>query len=118
MKTSIHPTYYTDVHVKCACGNSFATGSTKRNIHLDICAACHPFYTGEMKYVDIAGRVDKFNERMQTAFHKTYMKKKDKKKAKKDAEQAALKAAPQTMKEMMAQVRGEVNKAGKLTTAK
>jgi len=60
MKASLHPTYYS-AQVTCACGNSFVTGSTMEKIHTEICSACHPFYTGKQKFVDNAGRIDKFS---------------------------------------------------------
>lgn len=63
MKKDIHPTYYNEVKVKCACGNEFSLGSTKKEIHTEICSACHPFYTGKEKLIDTAGRVDKFKKR-------------------------------------------------------
>lgn len=62
MKANIHPEYVL-CKVTCACGNSFETHSTKNAIKLDICAACHPFFTGSQKFVDTAGRVDKFRRR-------------------------------------------------------
>lgn len=64
MKAEIHPTYHQEVTVKCACGNTFVTGSTAEHIEVEICAACHPFYTGKSKLVDTAGRVDKFKARV------------------------------------------------------
>jgi large subunit ribosomal protein L31 len=63
MKANIHPEYK-EVTVSCACGNSFVTRSTKEEIHLEICSACHPFFTGKQKLVDSAGRVDRFQKRM------------------------------------------------------
>ena len=63
MKNDIHPTTYT-VTVKCACGATFETLSTKSDLRVDICSQCHPFYTGKQKLVDAGGRVDKFNKRM------------------------------------------------------
>jgi len=62
MKKKIHPNYETTV-VHCACGAEYNVGSTSKDIHVGICAACHPFFTGKQKYVDAAGRVDKFNKR-------------------------------------------------------
>lgn len=62
MKDGIHPKYY-QCKVTCSCGNSFVTGSTLPELHIDICSACHPFYTGTMKYVDTAGRVEKFQKK-------------------------------------------------------
>jgi large subunit ribosomal protein L31 len=67
MKANIHPKYKHDIEIKCACGNVFISGSTKDEISVDICSACHPFYTGEMKFVDTQGRVEKFQSKMQQA---------------------------------------------------
>jgi large subunit ribosomal protein L31 len=63
MKTEIHPTY-TETHVSCTCGNQFTTRSTKGEIHVEICSACHPFYTGRQKLVDTGGRVERFQRRV------------------------------------------------------
>lgn len=63
MKTDIHPTYHTNAKVTCACGNTFSIGSTKPDIKIEICSACHPFYTGTEKIIDTAGRVEKFKVR-------------------------------------------------------
>ncbi|SCW43529.1 large subunit ribosomal protein L31 [Ruminococcaceae bacterium YRB3002] len=63
MKTDIHPKTQL-VTVKCACGETFETLSTKSELRVDICSKCHPFYTGKQKLVDTGGRVDKFNKRM------------------------------------------------------
>ncbi len=63
MKATIHPPFYTNTKVTCACGNSFVTGSTVEEIHTEICSQCHPFYTGKQKLVDTAGTVDKFAQR-------------------------------------------------------
>jgi len=63
MKADIHPKYV-DAEIRCACGNVIKTRSTKAVIILGICNACHPFYTGTQKFVDTAGRVDKFQQRM------------------------------------------------------
>ncbi|MEO7197067.1 MAG: 50S ribosomal protein L31 [Solirubrobacterales bacterium] len=62
MKTEIHPTY-AHSHVRCACGNEFDTRSTQSEIHVEICSACHPFYTGKQKLVDTGGRVERFKRR-------------------------------------------------------
>ncbi len=59
MKKDIHPTYYRAT-VTCACGETFVTGSTKESIRVEICSRCHPFYTGQRKFVDAEGRVQKF----------------------------------------------------------
>ena len=62
MKAEIHPEYI-QAQVRCACGNEFTTRSTKSEIRVEICSACHPFYTGKQKILDTAGRVDKFRRR-------------------------------------------------------
>ncbi|MEX2479352.1 MAG: 50S ribosomal protein L31 [Gammaproteobacteria bacterium] len=64
MKAETHPAYQ-DITVTCSCGNSFQTRSTLSdgNLHVDVCSACHPFYTGQQKIVDTAGRVDKFRRK-------------------------------------------------------
>ncbi|OGE76212.1 MAG: 50S ribosomal protein L31 [Candidatus Doudnabacteria bacterium RIFCSPHIGHO2_02_FULL_48_21] len=67
MKKDLHPTYFAEAKVVCACGNTFATGSTREELHVEICSACHPFYTGKQKLVDTAGRVEKFQKRIQIA---------------------------------------------------
>ena len=63
MKKDIHPKYYSDAKVMCACGNTFTTGSTKPELKVELCSACHPFYTGKQKLVDTARRVEKFQAR-------------------------------------------------------
>ena len=63
MKAEIHPEYMTAV-VRCTCGNEFVTRSTKDSIHVEICSACHPFYTGRQKLVDTGGRVERFQRRV------------------------------------------------------
>lgn len=62
MKKDIHPKYGKSI-IKCACGNSFETGSTKESMKIEICSACHPFFTGKQKIVDTAGRVERFNRK-------------------------------------------------------
>jgi large subunit ribosomal protein L31 len=69
MKQGIHPKYF-DCQVSCACGNKFITGSTMEKIDVEVCSKCHPFFTGQQKFVDIKGRIDKFNEK--TAQGKKY----------------------------------------------
>jgi len=67
MKDKIHPSYNAAITVTCACGNSFEVGSTAKEISVEVCSACHPFYTGKQKLVDTAGRVDKFRQRQEEA---------------------------------------------------
>jgi large subunit ribosomal protein L31 len=62
MKEGIHPKYGEAI-VKCACGETFTTGSTKKNLHVEICSKCHPFFTGKQKLIDTGGRVDKFKKK-------------------------------------------------------
>lgn len=63
MKAQIHPTWYPEAKVTCACGNTFTVGATVPEIKVEVCYNCHPFYTGQMKYVDTAGRVEAFRVR-------------------------------------------------------
>lgn len=63
MKKELHPTYFPEASIVCACGNKFKLGSTKEKIEVEICSACHPFYTGAEKVLDTAGRVEKFKSR-------------------------------------------------------
>jgi large subunit ribosomal protein L31 len=65
MKKDIHPTYYPEAKVVCACGNSWSTGSTVEQISTDVCSDCHPFYTGEQRIVDSEGQVDRFYKKLQ-----------------------------------------------------
>jgi len=64
MKKAIHPTYHEETTIRCACGNTIKTGSTKERVEIEICSNCHPFYTGKEKMIDAAGRVEKFRERL------------------------------------------------------
>ncbi len=65
MKEGIHPKYYPQATVICACGNTWKTGATVEVIHTDVCSACHPFFTGEQRIVDTAGQVDRFMRRLE-----------------------------------------------------
>ena len=67
MKEKTHPNWYPEARVHCACGSTFTTGSTMKEIAVEICSACHPLFTGQQKLVDTAGRVDKFNQRAAAA---------------------------------------------------
>lgn len=107
MKKKIHPKWYPDAKITCACGQTFTTGSTKPQIHVDICSACHPFFTGEMKYVDIQGRVEKFQAKQKAAKAKKYIKKRDKKKLLKKIEEEKEKKRPKSLKEMLKKGHGK-----------
>ncbi|MDI3312471.1 LSU ribosomal protein L31P [Thermohydrogenium kirishiense] len=63
MKEGIHPTYYHDAVVRCACGNTFVTGSTKKELRVEICSKCHPLFTGQQKLIDTGGRVERFKKK-------------------------------------------------------
>ena len=67
MKDNIHPQYYPEATVRCACGNTWTTGSTVEELRTDVCSACHPFFTGEQRIVDTEGRVDRFYRRLEQA---------------------------------------------------
>lgn len=63
MKEKIHPKYFPNAKVVCACGNSFTTGSTQQMLKVEVCSKCHPFFTGEQRIVDTAGRVERFKRK-------------------------------------------------------
>ena len=63
MKDNIHPKYYSDAKVVCSCGNTFTVGSTRKTLKVELCSACHPFFTGERRMIDTAGRVERFKQR-------------------------------------------------------
>ena len=94
MKPNIHPQYFDDAKVICACGNTFTSGATVPEIHVEICHKCHPFFTGEMKYVDTLGKVEKF-ERSRTRARELQTKKKEVEKAR------VQRVRPQSLKEML-----------------
>jgi large subunit ribosomal protein L31 len=90
MKADIHPQYFTQVHVSClGCGFAFTTGSTKQSITVNVCSKCHPFYTGEHKFIDTKGKVDKFQKKMEQATHyKKVIAEKKAKKSEKEGKEA------------------------------
>jgi large subunit ribosomal protein L31 len=98
MKKSIHPKYY-DAIVTCSCGNTFTVGSTAKAINADICSKCHPFYTGEMKFIDTLGRVDKFKKKKQQADSVRAILLE--KQAKKQKNEKQIDQQPKTLKEML-----------------
>ncbi len=79
MKKGIHPTYYYDAKVICACGNTWTTGATVPVVHTDVCYKCHPFFTGEQRIVDTEGQVDRFLKRLKA--HEEYKKAQEAKRA-------------------------------------
>ena len=78
MKKDIHPDYV-ETTVKCGCGNTFQTRSTRPELKVDICSSCHPFYTGKLKYVDTAGRIEKFQKKFSSGAYASLQQKKKKK---------------------------------------
>ncbi len=67
MRAKIHPKYYTDATVVCSCGNTFTVGSTRKSLKVELCSTCHPFFTGERRMIDTAGRVERFKQRYKIA---------------------------------------------------
>lgn len=74
MNTAIQPTWYKEAKVTCACGNTFTIGAAKESYEVEVCAACHPYFTGQMKFLDQAGRVDAFRAKQKNAQEKTLSK--------------------------------------------
>jgi len=99
MKANIHPQYYNNAQVICACGNKFTTGSTLETIRVELCNKCHPFYTGEQRFVDSASRIQKFKLKQNIA--KQYLTKK----VKKQEEQKQKDTEPKTLREMLMAVK-------------
>jgi large subunit ribosomal protein L31 len=104
MKSNLHPTWYPQATVTCACGASFVTGASQDSYNVDICSKCHPFFTGEMKFVDRQGRVDKFMQKMQAAqSHQASTKNKPKKSTKSDKDQQSYRQILQEQKQTLKQ---------------
>ncbi len=98
MKQTIHPKWYPKATVACACGNAFTVGATKPELRVEICSHCHPFFTGEMKFVDSLGRVERFQQKQAKA-KVTVAVLADKKKKK--AEREAQLRQPKSLKDML-----------------
>ncbi len=94
MKAKIHPKWF-ETKVTCACGNTFTVGGTVPEIRVEVCSVCHPFYTGQMKFVDTAGRVDAFKERMKKVEKK--VSKTDKRKLKREKKIKEEQARPESL---------------------
>lgn len=99
MKSSIHPKYYENSQVSCSCGNRFTVGSTEEFIRVELCNKCHPFYTGEQRYVDSASRIQKFQKKQDVAKQHTMTKVKKLEHKKQEDQQ------PKTLREMLQAVR-------------
>src|SRR3989338_11024943 len=92
MKAQIHPQYFDDARVVCSCGNRFTVGSTKQEIHVELCDNCHPFYTGQARFVDSASRIERFKMKQDQA--KPLKVRKQEKKPEEEV-------GPQTLREML-----------------
>lgn len=95
MKDNIHPKFYPDTKVVCVCGNHFTIGSTQETIHVELCSDCHPFYTGQQKFVDSGSLIKKFQNKQQNAA--TYKQTK----VKKREEERKAQEGPKTLREML-----------------
>ncbi|MBI2404763.1 50S ribosomal protein L31 [Candidatus Gottesmanbacteria bacterium] len=98
MKQGIHPQWYPDAKVSCACGNTFIIGATKPELRVEICSHCHPFFTGEMKFVDTLGRVERFQQKQKAAQATSVV---IAAKKKKKAEREEQLRSPKSLKEML-----------------
>ncbi len=98
MKADIHPQIFEEAQVICSCGNVFTTASTKQTIHVEVCSVCHPYFTGEHRFLDSKGRVDTFQKRMETAkvMQQNLSTKKDKKKKQEEDR-------PKTLRELLSE---------------
>lgn len=112
MKKGIHPNWHHDCVVTCGCGNTFVTGSSSPTLKVDICSACHPFFTGEMRFVDRQGRVDRFVQKMKMA-QQLQATTKTKKTAKKQAE-----GDPKSYQEILREQQSELRKQEKAAATK
>lgn len=95
MKANTHPTYYDKAEVICVCGNKFTTGSTQKVIHVELCSKCHPFYTGEQRFVDAGSLIQKFQKKQEVASQYKAKKQKKIEEKKKDHN------APQSLRDML-----------------
>lgn len=111
MKKGIHPNWHHDCVVTCGCGNTFVTGSVSPTLKVDICSACHPFFTGEMRFVDRQGRVDRFVQKMKKA-QQLQTTTKTKKAAKKQADDS------KSYQEILREQQSELRKQEKAAAAK
>lgn len=99
MKAQIHPKWYENAKVTCACGNTFTIGATVPEIQVEVCSNCHPFYTGQMKYVDTAGRVDAFRAKRKAA-DKKVLSKTERRKIKRQKRIEEEMGKPETLEEL------------------
>lgn len=113
MKKDIHPTYYADAKIICACGHTMMVGSTIKEIHVEICSHCHPFYTGKEKLVDTAGRVDRFKKIKELQKIAASIRKGKAVKRQKSSERKLAKERAKVKEEIQANTLAERTKAAK-----
>jgi large subunit ribosomal protein L31 len=107
MKKNIHPQYYTDAVVTCACGNKFTVGSTVKSVQVELCSKCHPFYTGKQRIVDTENLVKKF-EAKKSAAQKTKVQSKRQKRLSRKAKVTSIKAGEKvTLKDMFSALKSK-----------
>lgn len=108
MKTAVHPQWYPEATVKCVCGNTFTMGATVPHIEVEVCSACHPFYTGQMKYLDTAGRVDSFKSKTTNA-QAVVLSKKDRRELKRQQRLDEEFKRPETLEELRKLLKSKKN---------
>lgn len=106
MKAAIHPKWYPEAKVTCACGNTFVTGATFPELTVEVCYNCHPFYTGQMKFLDTAGRVDAFRAK-QAGAAKKFVSKAEKRKLKRERKIEEERNRPESLSELRKSVRAK-----------
>lgn len=111
MKAKVHPKWYSECKVTCACGNVFTVGATVPELTVEVCSNCHPFFTGQMKFVDTAGRVEAFKAKQKGAMKKT-MSKTEKRRVKRAKKLQEEMERPETLEEVRKQVK-KVSKSKK-----
>lgn len=99
MKQNIHPQIFEDSQVVCSCGKSFITRSTKKSINVEVCSSCHPYFTGEHRFIDIKGRVEEFQKKQEIARQMKSTSSSKKKRARDDDENR-----PKTLKELLNEI--------------
>lgn len=99
MQAKIHPKWYPEAKVTCACGNTFTLGATVPEIRVEVCSNCHPFYTGQIKFLNVAGRVDAFKAKMAGA-KKSAVSKTEKRKLKREKKIQEEQARPETLAQL------------------
>lgn len=110
MKKDIQPKVYTDCKVTCACGNTFVTTSTNKTLSVDICSSCHPFFTGQQKFVDAEGRIDTFERKAKVMAEKKQkaMEIKEAKKVKSEKAKTKTQEKQPSLKELLSKNSEEV----------